>query len=140
MASAVLDLLPRFMRRVARMRVRVGEVRPFEAAPDFAEICVSIPFRATRSLEVVLVSDMAFAEALATAVSGLDRHELDPEMVADGVGEFLNVLGGNVASLVSREGHDVELGPPDYEAELCDGWCVDLAVGVGHAALVLSTF
>lgn len=61
-------------------------------------------------------------------------------MVADGVGEFLNVLGGNAAGAVAKEGHPVELGSPDYEAELCDGWMIELAVGIGRAALVLSTF
>jgi len=74
------------------------------------------------------------------AASGISPKDLDPEMVADGVGEFLNVLGGNAVSAVTKAGHRVELGPPDYEATLSDGWIVELAVGDGHAALVLSVF
>jgi hypothetical protein len=50
------------------------------------------------------------------------------------------VLCGNAASAVAKEGYPVELGPPDYGAELCDGWSVELAVGVGRAVLILSTF
>lgn len=136
----VIDLLPRFMLRVAKLHVKVGEIRPFNTAPEYAEICVSVPIKDSRGLDVTLISDLAFAEALASAASGLTLADLDPEMVADGVGEFLNVLAGNAASAVAKEGYPVELGPPDYDAELCDGWVFDLAVGEGRAALVLSTF
>lgn len=61
-------------------------------------------------------------------------------MVEDGVGELLNVLGGNAVSALTKEGHRVELAPPDYEPTLSDGWIADLAVGTGRAVLVLSTF
>lgn len=136
----VIDLFPRFMMRVAKVDVKVGEIEAFKSAPEFAEICVSVPIKGSRGLDVALVSDLAFAERLAMEASGLSAADLDPEMIADGVGEFLNVLTGNAASAVAKEGYPVELGPPDYEAELCDGWVVDLAVGEGRAALVLSTF
>jgi CheY-specific phosphatase CheX len=135
-----LELLPRFLMRVARMQAKLGEIEAFAAPPDFAEVCVSVHVSGVRGLEVALVADNVFAEALAMAASGLQPSDLDPEMVADGVGEFLNVLGGNAVSAVTKEGHRVELGPPDYEAQLSDGWIVDLAVGTGRAALVLSTF
>ena len=140
LARYVLDLLPRFLMRVARMPAKVGDIRTFDGAPGFADVRVSIPLSGVRGLEVALVSDSEFAEALATAASGLSPRDLDPEMVADGVGEFLNVLVGNAASVMTREGHSVELGSPDYDAELCDGWGVDLAVSTGQAELVLSTF
>ena len=136
----VVELFPRFMLRVARMQVKVGEIRAFDQTPDFAEIRVSVPTRGARGLEVALVCDLEFGEALAKAASGLDPCDFDSELVADGVGEFLNVLCGNAGSAVAKEGHPIELGPPDYEAELCDGWTVELAVAVGRAALVLSTF
>lgn len=136
----VLELLPRFLMRVARMQAKLGEIEALAGVPDFAEVCVSVHVKGVRGLEVALVSDNAFAEALAMAASGLQPSDLDPEMVADGVGEFLNVLGGNAVSAVTKEGQRVELGPPDYEAQLADGWIVELAVGTGRAALVLSTF
>jgi len=136
----VVELFPRFMLRVARMRVKIGDVHTYAGPPEFAEIRVSVPITGTRGVEVALICDLVFGESLAEAASGLDPADLDAEMVADGVGEFLNVLCGNAASAVAKEGHPVELGPPDYEAELCDGWMVELATGVGRAALVLSTF
>jgi CheY-specific phosphatase CheX len=136
----VLELLPRFMMRVARIQAKVGEIHVFDEAPAFAEIRVSVLIRGARGLEVALASDVEFAEALAMQASGLSPRDLDPEMVADGVGEFLNVLCGNAASGLAKQDHRVELGPPDYDADLCDGWIVDLAVGTGRAAVVLSTF
>jgi CheY-specific phosphatase CheX len=136
----VIELFPRFMLRIARMQVKIGEIHSFDETPDFAEIRVSVPITGTRGVEVALVCDLVFGESLAQAASGLDPADLDAEMVADGVGEFLNVLCGNAASAVAKEGYPVELGPPDYGAELCDGWSVELAVGVGRAVLILSTF
>lgn len=135
----VLDLLPRFMMRVARIRVKVGEIHPFDRIPDFAEVRVSVPMRGAQGVRFTLVSDNEFAEALATRGSGLLPGDLDPEMVADGVGEFLNVLCGNAASGLAKLGHGVDLGSPDYDSDPSEGWIVDLAVGTGRAAAVLST-
>ena len=44
---------------------------------------------------VTLASDRCFAEALAVAASGLGNGIRDPELIADGGGEFLNVLVAN---------------------------------------------
>ena len=136
----VVELLPRFLRRVARIEAKVGDVTPYRGELECADIKVSIAIKGVRSLEVALVADLPFAEALAVAASGLSRADIDPEMIADGVGALLNVLGGNAVSAVAKGDHRVELGPPDYDASLVDGWRVDLAVGVGTASLVLSTF
>ena len=136
----LIELLPRFLLRVARIRAKVGSVRAFEGTPDFAEVRVSVPVRGASGLEVALCSDVEFAEALAQATSGLMPADLDAEMVADGVGEFLNVLAGNAASAIAKEGHLVEIGPPEYEAEPCHGWSVDVAVGIGRTTMVLSPF
>jgi CheY-specific phosphatase CheX len=139
-AAHVIELLPRFLMRVARIQAKVGEIRPFEGRPGFGDYRVSVSIVGVRGLEVALVSDPAFAEALAMATSGLSPRDLDPEMVADGVGEFVNVVAGNAVSAVTKAGQRFSLGPPDYDATLSDGWVVDLAVATGRAALVLSLF
>lgn len=136
----VLELLPRYLMRVARLQVKLGEVLAFLTLPEFAEVKVSVPLEGAGGMEVGLVSNLEFAEALAIATSGLSPRDLDPEMIADGVGEFLSVLAGNVVSAMAREGERVELGPPDYDAEFGFGWSVELAVGTGRAALVLRSF
>ena len=139
-ARHVLELLPRFLMRIARIQSKVGEIHVFDQIPEFAEVRVSVSIRGRRGVEVALASDFEFAEALAMQAFGLSASDLDSELVADGVGEFLNVLCGNAASGSAEEGHRVEVGPPDYDADLCDGWIVDLAVATGQAAVVLSTF
>ena len=139
-AEPILALFPRFSLRIARMLTKVGSVQAFTAPPGFAEVRVSIPLHGVQGLEVAIVSDMDFARRIAIATAGLSAAEVDPEMVADGVGEFLNVLLGNVLSTLAVGGHPMELGTPDYEAELVGGWIVDLAVDTGRAALVISLF
>jgi CheY-specific phosphatase CheX len=136
----VLELLPRVLMRVARMQAKVGELHELNGTPDYADVKVSVAMKGARGLEVALISDFEFAENLAMAASGLSPSDIEPEMVADGVGEFLNVLGGNAVSAVAKEGQRVELGPADDDAALADGWIVELAVGTGRAALVLSVF
>ena len=135
-----VELTPRFLMRIARMQAKVGEIQPFATAPQWVDVRVSVSIRGARGLEIALVCDGEFAEALAVAASGITPQDMDPELVADGVGEFLNVVGGNAVSAVTKEGQRVELGPPDYDAALADGWIVELAVGTGRAALVLSLF
>jgi CheY-specific phosphatase CheX len=137
-SRSVIDLLPRFLLRVARIHAKVGDIDVFEQVPDFAEMRVSVPMRGARGLEVALVADVELAEAVAQATGGLSPADLDQEMVADGVGEFLNVLVGHAASALARGGHRVEIGPPDYEAEPCHGWSVEVAASVGRMAMVLS--
>ena len=138
-AGYVLELIPRVMMRVARMQIKVGDVHASESAPDFTEFCVSLPVCKSRGLEVGLVSDYDFAEALAREASGLKPCDFDAEMIADGVGEFLNVLCGNAASALAQEYYRVELGPPNVEAHFNKGWVVELASSVGRAAVVFST-
>jgi CheY-specific phosphatase CheX len=136
----VLSLFPRILRRVGGMQVKVGEIHALDSVPDFAEVRVSIPLHGVQGLDIALVSNSEFAERLASATSGLTEIDLDAEMVEDGVGEFLNVLLGNVLAALQTVGHPMELGPPDYEAELAGGWVVDLAAEFGRAAIVLSLF
>jgi CheY-specific phosphatase CheX len=139
-ARYVIELMPRFLMRVARIDAKLGEIRAFDGMPEFARIRVSIPLAGGRGIDVTLISDLEFGEALASAASGMAASDLDPELVADGVGEFLNVLAGNAASAMTKEGHPVEVGPPDFEALPSHGWSVEMAVGVGRAMVVLSPF
>ena len=139
-ARYVVELMPRFLMRMARIDAKLGEIRAFDGMPEFARVRVSIPLVGGRGIDVTLISDLEFGEALASATSGLAGSELDPELVADGVGEFLNVLAGNAASAMTKEGHPTEVGPPDYEALPSHGWSVEMTVGVGRATVVLSPF
>jgi hypothetical protein len=136
----VLELFPRFTMRMARIHARVAVPRVFDGIPEFAELRVSIPIRGVCGLAVSLLADVEFAQPLAIATRGLEQASLEPELQRDAVGAFLNLLLGNVVTLLAQDGHRLELGTPDYEVEPGAGWIADLAVDRGHAALVLSPF
>jgi hypothetical protein len=138
-APYVLDLLPKFCMRIARLNVKVGDAQVLGEAPTLAHR-VSLPIHAHRGLDVTLLGNDEFVELLAAGTSGIAREKLDRDLVLDGVGEFLNVLAGNAISALERTGVQAELGTPDYDAELADGWLFDLATSSGRAALVLMQF
>ena len=138
-APYVLDLLPKFARRIADITLKVGRAQVLAESPPFPHR-ISLPIHGHRGLEITLVGDRAFCRKVAAATAGLAECSLDVELITDGVGEFLNVLCGNAMSALDRDGVETRLGVPDYDAELTDGWIFDLATSHGRAALVLSQF
>ena len=88
-------------------------------------------------LLICLVGDEEFSRQLAAKASGLDPECLDTEMLFDGVGEFLNVLGGNATALAERNGIVMELEPPQTEIDFESGFLFELVVNIGNAALFL---
>ncbi len=138
-APYVLDMLPKFAMRMASITLKVGVPQVLAESPPFP-FRVSLPIHGHRGLEITLVGDRAFYLRLAARTAGLEESVLDDELIADGVGEFLNVLCGNAMSALERDGVPTELGVPDYDAELSDGWIFDLGTSHGRAALVLAQF
>jgi hypothetical protein len=138
-APYVLDLLPKFARRIAGIDLKVGAAQVLVESPPF-RYRIALPVHGYRSLEITLVGDREFCCRIAAATSGLDADRLDDELMTDGVGEFLNVICGNAMSALERDGVETRLGVPDYCADLTDGWLFDLATTRGRAALVLSQF
>ncbi len=138
-APYVIDLLPKFCMRMAMIRMKVGDAQVLAEAPDWPHR-VSLPIHAHRGLDVTLMGDRDFVSRLASGTSGIAEEKLDRDLMLDGVGEFLNVLAGNAVSALERTGVQAELGTPDYDAELADGWLFDLATSTGRAALVLMQF
>jgi len=138
-APYVIDLLPKFCMRVAQINLKIGDAQVLGEAPQLTHR-VSLPIHAHRGLDVTLLGDHAFVARLASGTSGISEEKLDRDLMLDGVGEFLNVLAGNAVSALERTGIQAELGVPDPDAELADGWLFDLATSVGRAALVLMQF
>jgi hypothetical protein len=138
-APYVLEMLPKFARRIAGLTVKVGDPLVLTQSPPF-RYRIALPVHGHRGLEVTLVGDRAFCLTIAAATAGQAEAALDAELVVDGVGEFLNVLCGNAMSALERDGVETTLGVPDHDAELTDGWIFDLATSHGRAALVLAQF
>lgn len=138
MASVVLDLLPKLCMRVAQVRLKVGLGRRLVGPSVAAAHAASLVLRADPGLEVGLLADRAFGRRLAAATSGLEPADLDDELVRDGLGEFLNVLGGNVLAVLEKEGVRATLSPPRTDRAPDRGWGFEVVVTEGAAALVLA--
>ena len=136
LAPAVLDLFPKLLMRIARIVARVGTGEPASAVPDLP-VRSAVRVRGDASLQICLVGDEEFSRQLAGAAAGIDVSGANLELLADGVGEFLNVLAGNAMSLLEQKGVSTELEPPRNEIEFDDGYLFELAVNVGSAALFL---
>ena len=137
-ANLVLDLLPVFCLRLAMMPLKVGEGQPM------SELCsypmgVGVAMSGNPGLIMTLVFDEVFGRRLASRVSGLEASRLSSDLIYDGIGEFLNVVGGNAVAMLEREGIMVELGPPVRDSGLEAGTGFELVIGDGCAALILES-
>jgi len=143
LAATVLELLPKMLVRVARIGVRIGKEQPTSAIPDYP-IRIGVSVRGDAGLLIALLGDEDFSIQLAGATAGFDEPRLEaarrnPALLADGVGEFLNVLAGNAMGILERKKIITELEPPQSDPVLDSGHLFDLAVSVGEAALFLKS-
>ncbi len=141
LASAVLDLLPKLLVRVARIESRIEKWQGAVEIPDYP-VRVGITVTGDVGLLICLLGDEEFSLQLAGATANFDGPRLEaarqnPVLLADGVGEFLNVLAGNAMGILERKKITTELEPPHCNPKLDSGYLFDLAVSVGKAALLL---
>lgn len=137
-AHLVLNLLPKFCMRMAKVPVKMGVGRPLGESTSHA-FKVGLAMHGPPNLEVTLLSDDTFSRHLAASVSGMNPDRLTDELVADGVGEFLNVLCGNAVAALERDGILVTLDPPVCNIAPQTGIAFDLTVGDGCASVVLAS-
>ena len=138
-APYILALLQKFALRIAGMQLKIGFPQPLCEAPPYRHK-VSVQVSGPRSLEITLMGDSDFCTPLAVGTSAMALSEIDDELITDAVGEFLNVVCGDTVNALERDGFDADVGVPDYQAELSDGWIFDVACTRGRACLVLSQF
>jgi hypothetical protein len=141
LAATVLDLFPKLLVRVARIGVRIGNEQPATELPDYP-VRIAVAVTGDTGLLICLLGNEEFSLQLAGATAEFDepRREAarqNPVLLADGVGEFLNVLAGNAMGILERKKINTELEPPHSDPELDSGYLFDLAVSVGNAALYL---
>jgi CheY-specific phosphatase CheX len=141
LAATVLDLFPKLLVRIARIGVRIGKGQAAAEVPSYP-VRVAVNATGDVGLLICLLGDEEFALQLASATAGLDESHLEaarqnPVVLADGVGEFLNVLAGNAMGILERKKITTELEPPHCDPKLDSGYLFDLAVSVGEATLFL---
>jgi len=141
LASIVLDLFPKLLVRIARIGVRIGKGQASSQIPQLP-VRLGVSVKGASGLLIALLGDEEFSLQLAGAAGGFDEARLgaarrNPALLADGVGEFLNVLAGNAMGILERKKIVTELEPPQLNPTLGSGYLFDLAVSVGSAALYL---
>jgi len=141
MAATVLDLLPKLVVRIQTIGVRIEKNRADAEIPDHP-VRIAVAVTGEVGLLICLLGDEEFSLQLAGATAEFDGPRIEaarqnPVLLADGVGEFLNVLAGNAMGLLERKKIATELEPPHSDPELDSGYLFDLAVSVGKAALYL---
>jgi len=132
----ILDLLPRACLRVARVRAKLSAG---ESLDDLSHhpYRVSVMVRGAHTLEITLCADRELAARLASGTSGLPAARLDRDLIADGLGEFLNVLAGGAISIFEHDGEVTSLDPLRLDAHPSDGTVFPIVSPEGSGALVL---
>jgi CheY-specific phosphatase CheX len=86
---------------------------------------------------MTLAVDHTFGEKMAVGISGFDDPELARELAADALGEFLNILAGNVVGALAAEGMVCRLQAPQFGVLPTEGHRFDLASDFGFAVVVI---
>jgi CheY-specific phosphatase CheX len=140
-AMRLVDLLPRFCMRVGRIEVKVETGRVLEEPPDFP-LVATLGIIGSHGVELALATEPAFAERLASGISGLDLSTTDGglagDLAADAIGEFLNVLAGNVVSVLDQEGAEYRVEAPRFGALPTTGYEFGVVSTTAGAAIVIS--
>ena len=98
---------------------------------------VGVRIRGVQQLVLTLAVDREYAAVLAAGTSGIPRSRLDRDLIADGLGEFLNVLAGNAIGVLERDGEVAHLEPPRLDVHPTTGTLFLLVAAEGNGSLVL---
>jgi hypothetical protein len=135
-AEVTVELLTRLLRRIVGIDAQLGPGREVEALPEGA-LLASVPVVGTHGVRITMIVETRFGEKLAAGLLGFDLEDLAAELSLDAIGEFLNVLAGNVVSLLD-EVLEFRLEPPCYGVLPTAGYAFDLETeGDGRAQLIL---
>ncbi len=136
-AERVVALLPRLFRRVVDLPVKLGTGEALPGETDRV-LVASIQAVGTRPLRVTLMVDRPFGERLARGLLGMQLEALASELALEAVGEFLNVMLGNVVGNLASEGVELRLEAPVYGVLPEAGWTFPVVTEAdGSAELVL---
>lgn len=136
-AELTMGLFARMCQRVADLNVKVGPGHELEGLPENV-LLATIPVMGTQPLRITLLVDHTFGERLARGLLGMQLDALAGELSLEAVGEFLNVLMGNVVATLGEEALDLRLEPPSYGVLPTRGWRFEIVTeATGSAEIVL---
>ena len=114
-ASGVLALTRRLALRTAGIQLKIGGATAWDMN-DTLGVSGVISISSPRYLtELAITADTALAVALAAGLLAMEPEEVEEDMLADGLCEFLNILGGHCKNQRQIAGEIVKLGIPRTE-------------------------
>jgi len=135
-AERLLSLLPRMCCRVGRLEVKIGRGEPLDSLLEQV-LVASLEIVGSHGVVMTLAAERGFGEMLALGISGIDDKLLASELAVDALGEFLNVLAGNVAASLEAEGLESRLQAPKFGVLPTEGTRFPIASNYGSAEFVL---
>jgi hypothetical protein len=136
-AEWVVALAAPLLRRVADLEVQMGAAEALEGPVDHVLVACAEAV-GTRPLRVTLMLEQRFGERLARGLLGMELDTLASELALEAVGEFLNVMMGNVIVGLEARGVELRLEPPRYGVLPDAGWMFPIVSEAdGSAKLVL---
>jgi CheY-specific phosphatase CheX len=108
-----VDLALTFLSRLANLKVKLlGCKLGIDGGPRPDTFASSMVFTGDISGEVAVRAPAPICAEIATALVGQSVSPRDRLTIQDALGEFLNVVCGNLSATVARTGKRLELAPP----------------------------
>ncbi len=132
----ILELLPRLALRAAHVMLKVVAVRDW-IGPSTLPHGVSMDVEArSNSISVGLAIPTELGFEFASGMLCCDQELINEDDIEDSLGEFLNILVGNMKVKLDR--NEPEIAPSSYEGIPQSGYAVDFETTAGSGMLILS--
>ncbi len=106
-----VDFVLKLFKRLADIGGKIGKAVLKEEKPENHFVSVFIEIKG--SIDAVFVMSFSKEVVIELAEKIFGQKIEDEEMAIDGAGEFLNIVCGNVATAMSKEGKKITIGVPE---------------------------
>ncbi len=137
-AECVLEILPRFLRQVARTELKIDRGVPFDAARSFPYASRGVICGAP-GIEVGLAGDAGFMQQLLANAAGCDSNSIDKELIEQVVSEILNMMALNVVMELDGRGVVTGVEIPSGDVEFAEGTAFEIVFPNGAGVLILKS-
>lgn len=135
LACSFLAALPRSLMRIARLEV---EVREGASGSNACDHKASIQLLGRGELRVGLLADDGFGRCVAMGALGFAPEELEPELIEDGLAEFLGVVASNAVAVLPDSDARIEAPEPAVAVRSGVGFRIQALRGEATLYLLLA--
>jgi len=106
------DVFSRLIMNMANIYIKLDEVKVETMYTINPYYCVVIKVSGTIKGKFLLKMTRAIAHVLVSSMMGLPVNEMDDVLIADTVGEFLNIVMGHIHTRLRQDGKYFTISPP----------------------------